>query len=170
VAPDGQPLQFIIKVEENGEDIGEEIYNTRIGGYIRYSPPAGYDAFKATINDSTTLSSANNGNGIPEPGEKIEITITLIATGTTAITDVVATLDSDEDDVDIDPSYDEVSYGSISSWTGTPKKKTGKFRFTIDKNTKMSKLLFKLNIEGKISSVNTDLGTDYFYIPVKRQL
>jgi len=170
VAPKGQPLQFIVKVKEDGEDIGEEIYNTRIGGYIRFQPPAGYDAFKATINDSTTISASNNGNGIPEPGEKIEITITLVSTGTTAITDVIATLNSDEDDVDIDPSYDEVSYGSTSSWTGTPKKKTGKFRFTIDKNTKMNKLLFRLEIEGKISNVATDLGTDYFYIPVKRTL
>jgi len=63
-----------------------------------------------------------------------------------------------------------VNYGSSSSWLGTPKKKTGKFRFTIDKNTKKNKLLFRLEIEGKINNVTTDLGIDYFYIPVKRQL
>jgi hypothetical protein len=169
IRPLGQPVQFTLKIEEDGEELGEEVYNTRIGGIIRYLPPAGYDAFKVTIDDSKTMSLTNNPNGIPEPGEKIGITITLINIGPTSLTNVTAVLNSGENDVDI--STDEGNYGSMSS-SGTSKKKTAKFIFTIDRNTTMNKLLFRLDIEGDINTTNTyvNLGTDYFYIPVKRQL
>jgi hypothetical protein len=173
IKPTGQPVQFTLKVEEDGKDLGEEVYDTRIGGIVRYLPPAGYDAFKLTINDSTTLSPNNNNNKIPEPGETIKISITLINIGPINLTNVTAVLDSDEDDVDI--VTNEVTYGSMSA-TSSTKKKTGEFTFTIDKNTTMNKLRFWINIEGDVNTTSTNtnpnviLGTDYFYIPVKRQL
>jgi hypothetical protein len=181
IGPAGHAVSFTLNVEENGEPIGEEIdyntgdairYNTRIGGAIRYLPPTGYSGLMATINDSKTISSTNNANGIPEPGEKIEITVTLINTtnstyiGSSTIGNVIATLDTDENDVRIDSAYDEFKYGSMSNSS----KKQGKYRFTIDKGIEVNKILFNLNIEGEIDGDNTDLGTDTFVIPVKRQL
>jgi len=172
MGPEGHNVEFALNVEEDGELIGEEIYNTRIGGAIRYLPPTGYSGLMATINDSKTISATNNANGIPEPGEKIEITITLINTtnstyiGSLTITNIIALLDTDENDVSIDSAYDEFEYGSISNSL----KKQGKYRFTIKSGIEVNKILFKLNIEGEINGDNTDLGTDTFVIPIKRQL
>ncbi|MDQ1318699.1 MAG: hypothetical protein QG588_2361, partial [Candidatus Poribacteria bacterium] len=172
MGPEGHDVEFALNVEENGEPIGEEIYRTRIGGAIRYLPPTGYSGLLATISDSKTLSATNNANGIPEPGEKIEITVTLINTestyiGNSTIRNVIATLDTDENDVRIDSTYDEVNYDRTSNWSS--KKKTGKFRFTIESGIEVSKILFNLTIEGEIDGETTNLGIDTFVLPIKRQ-
>jgi hypothetical protein len=173
IGPEGHNAQFALIVEENGEAIGQEIYNTRIGGAIRYLPPTGYNGLLATINDAKTISAANNANGIPEQGETIEITVTLINTdstyiGSSTIRNVIATLDTDENDVRIVNNYDEVSYDRTSNWSS--KKKTGKFRFTIDSGIEVNKVLFNLTIEGEIDGEPTEFGIDTFVIPIKRQL
>jgi len=172
MGPEGHTLQFTINVEENGEQIGTESYSTRIGGVVRYLPPSGYNALLATINDSTSLSSNNNGNGIPEPGEKIEITVTLInlsstSIGNTVIRNITATLDTSEYDVRTDSSYYQCNFGSTSGWSGG--KRQGFFRFTIDPEISVDKIPFTLTIEGDINGITTDLGADTFVIPVKRQ-
>jgi hypothetical protein len=169
MGPAGHTVEFTLQVDENGETVGEELYSTRIGGAIRYLPPVGYSGLMATISDAKTLSASNNGNGIPEPGEKIELTVTLINTGTTSVDNVVALLDTDNNDVRIDSAYDEYSYGKISSRA----KKQGTYRFTIDTDIKVDKIPFQLEIDGDISydGINfSNLGVDTFVIPVKRPL
>ncbi|MDQ1327537.1 MAG: hypothetical protein QG641_820, partial [Candidatus Poribacteria bacterium] len=173
MGPEGHSVEFALNVGENGESIGEEIYNTRIGGAIRYLPPTGYSGLLATISDSKTISATNNANGIPEPGEKIEITVTLISVestyiGNSTIRNVIATLDTAENDVRLDSTYDEVNYDRTSNWSS--KKKTGKFRFTIESGIEVSKILFNLTIEGEIDGETTDLGIDTFVLPIKRQM
>jgi len=170
--PAGHTLQFTINVEENGEQIGTESYSTRIGGAVRYLQPIGYNGLLATISDSTALSSNNNGNGIPEPGEKIEITVTLInptstSIGNTVIRNVTAILDTSEYYVRTDSTYYQYNFGSTSSWSGG--KRQGFFRFTIDPKISADKIPFTLSIEGDINNTTTDLGIDTFVIPVKRQ-
>lgn len=168
----GLPVDFTINVSEDGELMGEEPYTTRVGGLVRYLPPTGYSGLLGTISDVVSLSTKNNGNGIPEPGETIELTVTLINVGGINVSSVVAVLDTDEPDIRIDSAYDEVSYGSTSSW-GSSKKKTGRFRFIVDPYIEVDKVLFKLSLEGDISIANPndvgdDLGTDTFVIPIKR--
>jgi triacylglycerol esterase/lipase EstA (alpha/beta hydrolase family) len=165
----GIPVNFTLKVSENGQLIGEEAYTTRIGGYVRYLTPDGYSGLLTTISDAVALNTTkNNGNGIPEPGETIELTVTLIHTSTTNVSNVLATLDTAENDVTVLNNYDDFNYGSTSAW-GSSKKKAGKFRFTIDQDIAVDKVLFELSITGDISGLNSDdLGIDTFVIPIKR--
>ncbi len=170
----GRIVQFKIKVAENRESVGEETYKMRIGGIIRYLPPASYTALLATLNDSETLDSVNNnGNGIPEPGETIEISITLInITGNTEVSaiqnttvyDTIARLYTNERDVDVDYRYEEANYGTM-----TPQRQTSRtFRFKIDKDIEVDIIPFELYISGKINNINTDLGYDTFIVPIKK--
>ncbi len=170
----GRTVEFTLKVEENRESVGEETYKMRIGGIIRHLPSTSYTALLATLNDSKTLDSVNNnGNGIPEPGETIEITITLInitantsvsAILNTTVSDTIARLYTQERDVDVDYRYEEANYGTM-----TPGRQTSRtFRFKIDKEIEVDRIPFELYISGKINNVNTDLGYDTFIIPIKK--
>ena len=73
----GYVAEFTLQVEEDNENMGEETFTFRIGGIMRYLPPDGFDELMGNISDRISLDQDNNGNGLPEPGETIEIEITL---------------------------------------------------------------------------------------------
>ena len=140
----------------------------RIGGIIRYLQPAGSSALIAALRDSRTLSTVNDGDGLLEPGETIEMTVTLVnITNDTTVSDVVGILDTDEIDVDIDRNYDEINYGTMS-YSGSSKRRTGVYRFTIDDRIEVDSIPFRLDISGRISNAVQNLGTDEFIIPISR--
>lgn len=161
----GYTAEFSLDVDEAGESMGKENFTMRIGGIIRYLSPEGYDDLLATIDDSASLGQDNNGNGIPEPGEIIEIEVTLInISEVDNVDDVEAELDSD-DDVRFIVDYGE--YGDIRK---RGKKGSEKFRVKIDEDFEGTRILFTLDIKGRINGGSRDnLGKDTFTIPVQNR-
>ncbi len=144
--------------EERSED-DDFTFTMRIGGIIRYLPPKGYDDLMDAISDDTGLGPNNNGNGIPEPGEIIEITVTLVNISDSDVEDVEARLESLDDDVDTDYDDDRMVYGEIRDG----RSKSKKYLVEIEDNFEGNKITFELIIEdGDLG----DLGKDEFTIPV----
>lgn len=160
----GHTVEFTLDVEEDSEDMGQEILTMRIGGIIRYLPPEGFSGLMASISDSVSLSSfSNNGNGLPEPGETIEVEVTLTNISDDDVDDVEAELDSD-DDVDI--IDDQMDYGEIRDG----REVTREYLFRIDDDFEGNIITFELDIRGRVDGVRENLGTDLFTIPVWKNL
>jgi hypothetical protein len=154
----GHPVEFTLSVFEDSNDpLGEETFTMIIGGIVRYMRPEGYDDLMDTISDRTSLGANNDGDGIPEPGETIEINITLKnVTDEFRVEEVEVDLDTDDNDVDIDNGsmqYDIMRAGED---------KDRDFQFTIDDEFEGNKITFELRITGDIDRYdNDDLGTQY---------
>ncbi|MFC1715984.1 T9SS type A sorting domain-containing protein [Candidatus Poribacteria bacterium] len=155
----GRTVEFTLDVEEDADPVGVETLTTRIGGMVRYLAPEGFDDLMSTINDHESLGPNNNGNGRPEPGETIEILVSLINIWDNNIYDVSAKLDSDDD---VDVIIDEVEYDRIRD----DSEESGTFLLEIDDDFEGNQIAFELEISGEISGVDKDLGMDVFRIPV----
>jgi len=155
----GRVVEFTLDVEEDTDPVGMETFTTRIGGMVRYLPPEGFGDLMNSINDHVSLGPNNNGNGRPEPGEIIEILVNLININENNIDDVNAELDSDDD---VHFIIDEAEYGRIRD----DSEESGTFLFEIDDDFEGNQITFELEIDGTVSGLNRDLGTDVFQIPV----
>jgi hypothetical protein len=155
----GHTVEFTLDVEEDNEFMGQETLTMRIGGVIRYLPPEGFSGLMSSISDSVNLSSSNNGNGLPEPGETIEIEVTLTNISDDDVDDVEAELDSndDVDIIDAKMDYDEIRDGREVS---------REYLFRIDDDFEGNIITFELEIWGRISGSRENLGRDIFMIPV----
>ncbi len=156
----GYTVQFTLNTQEDGDPVGAETLTMRIGGMIRYLAPQGYDGLMATINDKIGMGAVNNGNGTPEPGEVIEIDVTLINISNSTIDGVEAELKS-RDDVRFITDYG--SYGEIRRG----RTKSSKYLFRIDEKFQKSKITFDLEIKARFAGVKESLGKDTFTIPVQ---
>ncbi len=160
----GHAVDFTLDVDEDGDFMGQEILTMRIGGIIRYLPPEGFAGLLYSISDSVSLSpSSNNGNGLPEPGETIEIEVTLTNISDDDVDDVEAELDSD-DDVDI--IDDEMDYGEIRDGREVSREYLVRIDDIFDGNI----ITFELEIWGRPNSTKENLGVDIFTIPVWKNL
>jgi hypothetical protein len=160
----GHTVEFTLSTQEDGEFMGTETFTMRIGGMIRYLPPRGYDNLMATISDRKELGVNNNGNGVPESGEIIEMNVTLVNISSENIDSVEAELDS-RDDVRFIVDYG--NYGEIRKRGRT---RSSKYLFKIDDNFEGNKAKFELEIEGRIAGGSRDnLGKDVFTIPVQKR-
>lgn len=156
---EGRTIGFTLDVTEDRELIGQETFTMRVGGKIRYVPPRGFDQLKSVISDSKGLGSLNNGNGIPEPGEIIEISITLINISDDNIDDVEAKLDEDERDVRV--TDNRQFFGRLRRDGDT---ETKVYKFEIETDFEGRKIEFILEIDSELGY----MGTDTFIIPVLR--
>ncbi|UCD84576.1 MAG: S8 family serine peptidase [Deltaproteobacteria bacterium] len=80
------------------------------------SPVIAY--LSCTINDDTAGESSGNGNGMAEPGEIIEITVTLINNGSLEGFGITATLSTDDPLIVINDNYE--SFGNIPAGANAP--------------------------------------------------
>ncbi len=152
---EGRTVGFTIDVDEDGV-IGQETFTMRVGGKIRYRPPAGFAELKGVIDDRTALGSLNNGNGIAEPGEIIEISITLVNISDDNIDDVEAELDVVERDVRV--IDDRKLFGRLRDGDT----RTMIYKFEIETDFQGRKITFTLDID----SDDGYMGRDVFIIPV----
>ena len=159
----GHTVTFKLAVEEDGILMGEETFTMRIGGTIRYLPSDGYEYLMRTISDSKSLSPSNNANGIPEPGETIGIQITLINIWTDHIDNVEAELRSKND---VSFIVDYKNYGEIRRRNST---RTEEFLVKIDEVFEGNKIVFEIEIEGRIDGSRRKFGMDVFTIPVQNE-
>ena len=155
----GHTVEFTLSVEEDGETIGTEVFTMRIGGMIRYLRPEDYDELMDTVSDDADLGPNNNGNGMPEPGEIIEIDVALVNISDDDIEDVETELDSDDD---VRLIVDKGDYGRIRDG----ERKSVKYLVEIYDDFEGDKITFELEIEGDVDNQNTNLGMDVFVIPV----
>ena len=167
---EGQAVDFTLDVDED-EAQGQETFTMRIGGIIRYLSPSSYDDLLDTISDRSSLDQVNNnGNGIPEPGETIEIEVTLKNITRNdqlqidEVDDVVGELDEigdNDDDFDIilgdKRDFDNIKDGSTAKATYT-------VRIVPDPEGNM--MTFELTIDGEIDGEDVELGIDIFTIPI----
>ena len=134
----------------------------RVGGKIRYLPPEGFAQLKSNIDDSTALRTLNNENGIPELGEIIEISITLINISDDNIDDVQAELIENERDVRV-LDEDRKDFGRIRRDGSTA---TREYKVEIDADFEGREITFSLDIDSELGY----MGTDTFVIPVLRTM
>ena len=175
----GHEVKFTLRIEEDNDDMGIEkrsededfTFTMRIGGIIRYLPRDGFSNFIRSIDDDQDSDRPNNnGNGIPEPGEIIDIEVTLIN-----ITDDI-TPDADVEDVEaeLEPvesrvrvvGEDKLNFGNMDDGD----EQTETYRVEIYSTFEGNRITFELNIEGDIDGIGNglDLGTDVFVIPVRQ--
>ena len=127
---------------------------------LLYLPPFFFFVFLGKTRDRVSLDQDNNGNGLPEPGETIEIEITLANISEVFdVDDVEAELDSDDDVNIID---DRKDYGRIRD----KRDSSEKFLFRIDEDFQGTRITFEIDIEGEIDGDNKNFGMDIFTIPV----
>jgi len=155
---EGRTVEFTMDVDEDGELMGQETFTMRVGGKIRYVPPKGFAELESAISDRTGLGYPNNGNGIVEPGETIEISVTLINISDNNIYDVEAELDAVERDVRV--TDDRKLFGRLRDGdTGTMV-----YEVEIDTDFEGRKITFNLDIDSELGY----MGRDVFIIPVLR--
>ena len=160
----GHTVEFTLDVEEDNDPMGQETFTMRIGGMIRYLPPEGFDELmEDNIRDDVSLSSSNNGNGLPEPGETIRIRVTLTNISNDSVDDVEADLDSDDDVYIVD---DNMDYGRIRA----DRESSQYYLVRIDDIFEGNIITFELDIQGRVDGVRENLGVDIFTIPVWKNL
>jgi len=157
----GHTVEFRLTTQEDGQVTGTETLPMRIGGMIRYLRPAGYEELMAAVSDSVSLGSVNNGNGMPEPGETIEINVTLINISIEDIDSVEAELDTS------DKARFIVDYNSYGEIRKRGRMKSSKYLLKIDSDFAGSRITLELDIKGKVAGRKENLGKDVFTIPVQ---
>ena len=114
-----------------------------------------------SIDDSKSISSNNNGNGLPEPGETVDLKVILRnISDTETVRNVEARLipvESNVDVVDDRLDYDRIRDGETASRI---------YRIEIQDDFEGSKITFRLQIRGEVDGSDERLGTDEFVIPV----
>ena len=168
----GHTVDFNIDVEENFDSVGQETFSMRIGGIIQYLRPTSYSNLLLNIDDSPAIDPNNlnnDGDGIPEPGETIEITVRLrnisnifdvsrvfgILRGSGLNNGNVSRVDT------FDQEFDTILRGRDSQ--------SRRYIVTIDDEIRLvgNILTLELSIDGDIgSSSRLDLGKDIFTIPI----
>lgn len=82
------------------------------------TPPGLYVSRVATpVDDSVSLSTANDGDGFPEPGETCDIQFWLFNTDSATHTGITALVDSTATGLRIEPGHSTLTYGSLASGT-----------------------------------------------------
>ncbi len=165
---EGLPIEFTLDVEEDNDPVTPaETFALRVGGIIRHLPPSSYASLMGTIHDDVGLDPAiNDGDGIPELGETIEIDITLINVTKnelfqTDVDNVVGILDAIGSNIDI-LGDDDKAFGDINDGNT----RTATYRFQIESDFEESVITFALEIKGDFGGSTENLGTDIFVIPV----
>ena len=158
----GREIEFTLDIFERNELMGQETFKLRTGGMIRHVPWTSYNDLLGAIDDRESLGPFNNGNGIPELREIIELDITLVNIWNDEIDNVEAKLIPPNNDIDFQSGDDEENYSDIND--GSSKLRT--FTFEIEDGFEGDKITFRLEIIGDVDGSNEDLGTDEFTIPI----
>ena len=160
----GREVEFTLDISEDNDLLDQETFRLRIGGMVRHMPWTSYNDLLSAIDDRESLGPLNNGNGIPELGEFIELDITLVNIWSDDIDNVEATLIAPNSDIDFpDSGDDEANYSDMNDGSN----KTRTFKFEIEDSFEGDRITFRLDIIGDVNgSNNVDLGTDEFTIPI----
>lgn len=159
---EGYVVEFNFDITEDNDPAAQTTISFKVGGMIRYISPNSYNALMNTVSDAVNLDPTNNdGDGILEIGETIEVEIPLTNIWSDDIESIEARLDTNDDVDVIDDGW--INYGEIRDGNATTKK----FKFQIENNFEGSWITFTLEIEGDVPDAdNNNLGTETFTIPV----
>jgi hypothetical protein len=118
------------------------------------------NVFEINIDDDNIGSSSGNGNGMINPGESIELNISLENFGSITANSVTASITSEDDFITITDNAE--SYGNIPAGSSTYS--SDDFDFSIDSNVlDSSELIIDITIQG----INNNQWDDKIYLTIE---
>jgi hypothetical protein len=135
-------------------------YIPHIGNFDIGNTDRFVNVFELNIDDDTSGSSSGNGDGIVNPGESVELGVSLKNFGTSTANSVTATIFTQDDFITITDATED--YGNIAS--GASVYSSDDFDFSVDNNV-LGGTEIKLDI--LIEDALANQWTDVIYIPVE---